>query len=212
MEGLFGYLTQLENMLFTASLIVFVVLAVPVLCLLVDLLVSYALPESWRRGFPYYRGTIVILGYVTPFFGFFGLLGLFSNWFLADTLNLTVTLSLIISTLLSGGLSCLLSARIGRYIASIWPVIESYGLTNADLVGCLGTVVGEKMDSENKVRISVTDKRNNIFTLRGQMLAGHSEVLHGGLVKIVNHVEASETCYCEPASDSDTQASPSEST
>jgi hypothetical protein len=210
MEGLFGYLTQLENMLFTASLIVFVVLAVPALCLLVMLLVNYALPGNWYKKF-YYHGYIVILGYLIPFSSFFGLLGLFSNWFLTDTLNLTVTLSVIISTLLSGGISCLLSIRIGHFIASIWTTVESHGLANAELVGCLGTVVGEKMDSENKVRISVTDKRNNIFTLRGQMLAGHGEVLHGGVVKIVKHDAASGVCFCVPVSGSGTPSSSSDS-
>ena len=67
------------------------------------------------------------------------------------------------------------------------------------------------MNSSNTVRISVTDTLNNMHTLRGQLVAGYDDVEHGGIVRIIKHDAEADICFCEPASDSDTQASPSDS-
>ena len=116
-----------------------------------------------------------------------------------------------ISIALSGIISWQMSGKIARSIASFLPSVKSYGLSTVDLAGSIGSVIGAKMDSETLVRFSATDENDNTHTLQGQMMAGHGEVLHGGLVKIVKHDEASDVCFCVPASGSGTPSSSSDS-
>jgi len=217
MAEFFEMFVQAENMLFTASLLVFVGLLAMLMLgfgldggdLDVDLDINETGPDGRRSddagsGYP-------LICFLLPFLGSFGILGVLSNWLLTDALNVTVTQKAIISSLLSGVVSYQLSGRLARMISSALPSVESYGLSNTHLAGCLAEVLGEKIGSSNTVRISVTDMRKNTFTLRGQMLPGHGEVLNGGLVKIVKHDADVDVCFCVPASESGTPSPPSDS-
>jgi hypothetical protein len=156
-------------------------------------------------------GGYPIMCFLMPFFGFFGILGVLSNSVLPGFLDVPVLQKAGISIALSGIISWQVSGKIARSIASFLPSVKSYGLSTVDLAGSLGSVIGEKMDSNTITRISVTDSRDNIYKLRGQMLAGHAEVLHGGMVKIVKHDAASDICFCVPASGPGTPSSSSDS-
>ena len=209
MVDFFEILVQPENMLFTVSLMVFVgSLALLFLGFGIggsDIDMDFEIEDGEANkssGYP-------VICFTMPFFGFFGLLGILSNWILTDALDVTAIQKAVISTLLSAAISYQLCVKFAGFIAKSLPSVESYGLSNADLEGSLATVLGEKMDSEKTVRISVTDKRKNIFTLRGQLLAGHSEVEHGGIVRIVKQDLNSDICLCEPASASFARPSPS---
>jgi len=218
--GLFG---QPENMLFTASLFVFLGLLALMSTGLggdggdvgVDAGVDGgdvggdvggdADPASVSDGgYP-------IMCFLMPFFGFFGILGVLSNSVLPGFLDVPVLQKAGISIALSGIISWQVSGKIARAIARVVPSVKSYGLSTVDLAGSIGSVIGAKMDSETFVRFSATDENDNIHTLQGQMLAGHGEVLHGGVVKIVKHDAASDVCFCVPVSGSGTPSSSSDS-
>lgn len=156
-------------------------------------------------------GGYPITCFVMPFFGFFGILGVLSNSVLSGFLDVTVLQKAGISIALSGVVSWQVAGKIARSIAKLLPSVKSYGLSTVNLAGSLGSVIGEKMDSNTIARISVTDNRDNIYKLRGQMLAGHGEVLHGGMVKIVKHDSASDICFCIPVSEPGTPSSSSDS-
>lgn len=217
MADFFGLFIQPENMLFTASLLVFVGLLAMLMLgfgldggdLDVDLDINETGSDGRRSddagsGYP-------LICFLLPFLGCFGILGVLSNWLLTDALNVTVTQKAIISSLISGVVSYQLSGRLARMIASALPSVESYGLSNTDLTGCLAEVLGEKMDSSKTVRIAVTDTLNNMHTLRGQLVDGYDDVEHGGIVRVIKHDEEADICFCEPASASVSQASPSDS-
>lgn len=151
-----------------------------------------------------------LICFLLPFFGFFGALGLVSNSLLTDILDVTVTQKSVISSLLSAAVSYQLSIRFARFVAKLLPAVESYGLSNTDVAGCIAEVLGEKMNSSNTVRISVTDTLDNMHTLRGQLMTGYDDVEHGGIVRIIKHDEESDICFCVPASASHPQPSQSD--
>jgi len=202
MADFIGIFAQPENLLFSGSLMIFLGLMALLMLgfasdgldvdfeLELDLDIDVA---DTTAGYP-------LICFLLPFFGFFGLLGLISNWILTDMLDVTITQKAVISSLLSGVVSYQLSSRFAGFIAKSLPSVESYGLSHTDLKDRLGEVIGKKMDSYSTVRISVTDSRDNMHTLMGQMVSGYGEVEHGGIVRICNHDEQSDICFCVPAS------------
>jgi hypothetical protein len=204
---------QSENLHFTGSLMIFVGLMALLMLgfvgdgvdvdfeLELDMDVDVA---DTMAGYP-------LICFLLPFFGFFGSLGLVSNWLLTDALDVTVTQKTVISTLLSAAVSYQLSNRFARLVGKLLPAVESYGLSNTDVAGCLAEILGEKMDSSKTVRISVTDTLDNMHTLRGQLMTGYDDVEHGGIVRIIKHDEESDICFCVPVSASIPPSPPSDS-
>ena len=207
MADFFAFFSQSENLHFTGSLIIFVGLMALLMLGFVgdgidvdlDLDVADASP-----GFP-------LICFLLPFFGFFGSLGLVSNWLLTDALDATGFQKTVIASLISAVVSYQLSIKFARLVANLLPSVESYGLSNTDVAGCLAEILGEKMDSSKTVRISVTDSLDNMHTLRGQLVTGYDDVEHGGIVRIIKHDEESDICFCVPASVSIPPSPPSDS-
>ena len=211
MADFLSLFSQPENVLFTVSLVIFVGLTAMLLFGLGgdggdvggDVGGDIGGDGSIASGYP-------IMCFFMPFFGIFGILGVISNSFLAQMVNVTVLQQAAISVLVSGLISYQASSMMARFIASALPSVESYGLSTVDLADCIATVVGEKMDSDKLVRISVTDKRDNTYTLLGKLMPGYDEIEHGGIARVVEHDVESDVCFCVPASASITQPSSSD--
>jgi hypothetical protein len=207
MADFFVVFLQSENLHFTGSLMIFVgLMALLMLGFVgdgIDVDLDLDVADA-SAGFP-------LICFLLPFFGFFGLLGLVSNWLLTDVLDVTVTQKTVISSLISGVVSYQLSIRFSRLVGKLLPAVESYGLSNTDVAGCLAEILGEKMDSRKTVRISVTDTLDNMHTLRGQLMTGYDDVEHGEIVRIIKHDEESDICFCVPVSASIPPSPPSDS-
>ena len=135
------------------------------------------------------------------FSGSFGILGILSNLLLDDFFELGTATKVVISIVLSGVVSLVLSRLTARTVGSWLPTVETHGIDGTDLNGCVATVISETMTTESLGRISVTDKKAGNYKLRGQLLEGHEEVANGGLVVVVRHDQNSDICFCVPAAD-----------
>ncbi|MEE3283240.1 MAG: hypothetical protein VX311_01570, partial [Planctomycetota bacterium] len=135
-----------------------------------------------------------------PLFGSFGFFGLLLNWAIPEFLDIQTGYITLISVGVSGLASWESSKLLAGFFCRLLPQVESYGLSETDLAGCLGSVVGAKLGSEVPDRISVTDARGGSFTVKGLLTEGHPEVSRGGLIRVVKHDAKSNVCFCEPIS------------
>jgi hypothetical protein len=203
MSEFFEHFVQFENVLFSTSLLIFAgLLGLQLLGLFGDAVVDgFDGNPNLTAGdvdgaadaakFP-------LVFMLMPFFLSFGLLGLLSNWMLPRFLHIGTGYIMLISVGASGLFSWEFSKLVAGSIGQLLPSVESYGLSGADLTGCLGKVVSARLGQQEPARISVTDARGGNYTLQGQLIEGHPEVSRGELIRVVGHDASSNVCFCEP--------------
>ena len=209
MSEFFEFFVQIENLLFSTALLVFVgLLSLQFLGMAGD--VGMNAVSDLGLGGEIGGGmdgdglaeasSYPLIFMLIPLFGSFGFLGLLLNWALPEFLDIKTGYITLISMGVSGLASWESSKLLASYFGQLLPQVESYGLSETDLAGCLGSVVGAKLGSEVPDRISVTDARGGSFTVKGLLVEGHSEVSRGGLIRVVKHDAKSNVCFCEPVS------------
>ena len=209
MSEFFEFFVQIENLLFSTSLLVFVgLLSLQFLGMAGDIgvdAVSDLELGGEIGGEIGGNGVAEVTAYplifmLIPLFGSFGFLGLLLSWALPEFLDIKTGYITLISVGVSSLASWESSKLLARFFGQLLPQVESYGLSQTDLAGCLGSVVGAKLGSEVPERISVTDARGGSFTVKGLLAEGHPEVSRGGLIRVVKHDAKSNVCFCEPVS------------
>ena len=213
MSEFFEFFVQIENLLFSTSLLVFVgLLSLQFLGMAGD--VGMDAVSELELGGEIGGGmdggmdgdglaeaaSYPLIFMLVPLFGSFGFLGLLLNWTLPEFLDIKTSYITLISVGVSGLASWESSKLLAGFFGRLLPQVESYGLSETNLAGCLGSVVAAKLGSEVPDRISVTDARGGSFTVKGLLAEGHPEVSRGGLIRVVKHDAKSNVCFCEPIS------------
>ncbi len=209
MSEFFEFFVQIENLLFSTSLLIFVgLLSLQFLGMAGD--VGMDAVSELELGGEIGGGmdgdgltdaaSYPLIFMLIPLFGSFGFFGLLLNWGLPEFLDIKTGYITLISVGVSGLASWESSKLLAGFFGRMLPQVESYGLSETDLTGCLGSVVGAKLGSEVPDRISVTDARGGSFTVKGLLAEGHSDVSRGGLIRVVKHDGKSNVCFCEPVS------------
>jgi hypothetical protein len=209
MSEFFEFFVQIENLLFSTALLVFVgLLSLQFLGMAGD--VGLDAVSELELGGEIGGGmdgdglaeaaSYPLIFMLIPLCGSFGFLGLLLNWTLPEFLDIKTGYITLISVGVSGLASWESSKLLASFFGRLLPQVESYGLSETDLAGCLGSVVGAKLGSEVPDRISVTDARGGSFTVKGLLAEGHPEVSRGGLIRVVKHDAKSNVCFCEPVS------------
>jgi len=202
MVEFFQLLVAAENLLFLTSLLVFFsLLTLQLLGFAGDVLVGEiggvdpGIDNLLSDGTQFPIVTLFML-----FFGSFGILGILSNVLLVEYFELETIARVVISIVLSGGVSLVFARRTARTVGSWLPTVETHGIDGTNLNGCYAKVISETMTVEGTGRISVTDRKAGNYTLRGKLLEGYEAVANGEVVVVVKHDQNSDICFCVPAS------------
>jgi hypothetical protein len=208
MVDFFQLLVAAENLLFLTSLLVFVaLLTLQLLGFVGDVLVGdFGL--DWDPGIDIEggdagMGDVAQFPIVTLFMlfcGCFGILGILANVLLDDYFELGTATRVVISIVLSGGVSLVFARLTAKTVGSWLPTVETHGIDGTNLNGCYATVISETMTVEGTGRISVTDRKAGNYRLRGKLLDGYEAVANGDVVVVVKHDQNSDICFCVPAS------------
>lgn len=136
--------------------------------------------------------------FLNALFVCFGLLGLFFNLVLPTVISVSLPLKVVLSVMLSAGMSWVLAAQISGWFGKITK--EHPNPSESDFVGCVGKVMSQQITKEISARVSISHERFGHRKVRGRMADGYDDLGSGADVRLFEYNRNEGTYLCVPLS------------